>query len=141
MSGDISLSINKEIVTPIVEAKIKGAVIDAMGGFENIANDVIDAILRTKVDKDGKVNPSSYYNNQDFIDVLMSNQIKTAVMDEIRAQVQSSSQTIKTAIVNQLKTKKYQTGIATALLNCLIGTFESDYTSNITISLKKSCDD
>ena len=34
--NDVNLSISKEVVTPIVEAQIKSAVTEAMGGSEKL---------------------------------------------------------------------------------------------------------
>jgi len=133
--GNVSLTISKEVVAPIVESKIKQAIVETLGGKEEILEKVINEILTRKVDEHGKIPRYSSDKRFSWIDIVLTNQIKKAVEDELKHQVEESSKQIKEALIAQIRTKSGSNKIAKALIDGLNGTFSSSYTSKIDVYL------
>lgn len=66
---------------------------------------------------------------------MVTTQIETAVREELKIQIANSSSVIKEALINQLRTKKGSSMVASALLAGLDKSFESSWRSNIEIKI------
>lgn len=132
---NVSLTISKDIVNPIVEAKIKEAVLSALGGKEELVANVVDQIINKKVNEQGNVSSYKSDNKSTWLDVIVTKQIKEAVKEELISQIAESSKQIKEALISQLRTKRGSSLVAKALLDGLGGTFKNSWRSNIKISI------
>ncbi len=103
---NVSLTISKEIVTPIVQAKINAAVLEALGGGAELIDKVLNTIMNQKVDSTGRVNQYNSENTKTWLDVVITNQIKKAVEDSTREFLNSREKEIKDAIIKHLSNKK-----------------------------------
>lgn len=135
--GDVQLTISKDIVQPIVDAKVKEAVLAAMGGSEKIVEVVIDRILQQKVDKDGKVSSYSSDNKFTWMDIVITNTIQEEVRKHIKEMIIEASDGIKEALQSKLKTKAGTNQFAQALLDGFTNTFESNWRSTLQIQFNK----
>jgi hypothetical protein len=133
--SNVSLTISKEIVTPIVEAKIKEAIIEALGGANEVVARVVNTVLHQKVGADGKVSSYSSENKFDWLDVIVSSQLREAVTKELQAQISKSTEVIKDELIRALQTKKGATGVANALLSGLEQTFAQTWTSTVNVQI------
>jgi hypothetical protein len=138
--SDVQLTINQSIVTPIVESKIKEAIIEALGGTQTLIEKVVNQILTQSVNSEGKVSTSSYDNKYKWLDVMVTQTIKTAAEQEIRNQLTSASKEIKEAIIKQLQTKKGSDLAARAILDGLSNAFKGNWKSKIDITLSPNND-
>ncbi len=136
----ISLQISKEIVNPIVETKIKEAILAALGGSDLIVKKVIDEVLNRKVDASGKISTYSHDNKYSWLDAVVTDQIKKAVEEELKAIIKESSSRIKDELIKQLQTKKGSSKAAEALLSAMNGTFGNSWSSKFNIEFNSSRD-
>jgi len=132
----VSLTISKEIVNPIVDAKIKDAIIAAMGGQSQLIEKVVTQVLSTKVDSEGKVNSYSSENKHSWLDVVVTKQIKAAVEEQLKSVVADCSTQIREELIKQLQSKKGASKIAEALVTCLAGSFANNWTSHFQVSFE-----
>jgi uncharacterized phage protein gp47/JayE len=137
----VSLQISKDIVTPIVETKIKEAILEAMGGKEKVIQSVVNEVLTRKVSANGNVSQYSSDNKFTWIDVIVTQQIRTAVEAEVKSITAQASSTIKDELIKQLQSKKGASKVAEALLSSLNGSFASVYSSKFNISFKSKGDE
>jgi len=133
---DVSLTISKEVVTPIVEAKIKSAVMEAMGGKEDVLEMIMDHLMKTKVDKNGNVSSYDSDNKYTFIDLTLMKQLEEAVKEELQRQIIAASSVIKKALIAKLRTQKGASAVAKALLDSLLGCFENAWRTDMTFNFK-----
>lgn len=133
--SEVQLTISKEIVTPIVEAKIKEAILAAMGGKESLIEGVVNAIISKKVDKNGKVSSYSHDNKYTWLDIVVTEQIHKATEEAIKEVIANQSENIKEAIIKQLQSKKGASLAAQALIDSLNGTFSKSWLSTIKVDL------
>lgn len=133
-NSNVSLTISKDIVAPIVEAKIKEAILAALGGSEQLVAQAVKEILYKKVNEKGEVTGYSY-DKFNWLDVVVTRQIKAAVEKELQNQISESTEAIKKALIKQLKSDKGASQVATALLDGLNGTFKNSWSSAINITI------
>ena len=74
-NGNVSLSISKELVNPIIQAKINEAIISALGGQDELIRKSVDAIMNTKVNDQGKVSSYSSDNKYTMLEIIAKNKI------------------------------------------------------------------
>jgi len=135
--SDVSLTLSKEVVLPIVESKIKGAIMDALGGSDEIVAKIVDKIFKEKVNAEGKVSQYSSDNKFDWFDIAVTSQIQAAVKAELGVQISKSSESIKNALISQLQSKKGANQIASAMIAGLENTFKSSWASSVEISINQ----
>lgn len=137
MDNDVSLTMSKEIVTPIVETKIKEALLAALGGKEELIEKIVEQVFTQKVNSSGNVSNYPSDNKHSWLDVVVTNKIRDAVKEEVTKIIGENSKFIVEAVRRQLTTKAGQNAVAKALLAGLSGTLENAWKSNIKISFNE----
>ena len=113
----MSLSISKEMLTPVIEQQVKAMMATILGGQDQIVDKIINQVLTMTVDSDG--HPSSYRSGKTYFEWLLKDEITKAVKELIAEEMKSKVGFIKKAIRKQIQTEKGATVIADALLNVL----------------------
>ena len=131
----MSLSISKEMLTPVIEQQVKAMMTTILGGQEQIVDTIIKRILETKVDSNGR--PTSY-NGKTYFEWLLEDEITKAVKELIAEEMKSKVSNIKKAIKKQIQSESGATVIADALLNGLNKTCESSWRSTFKIELQQT---
>lgn len=135
----MSLSISKEMLTPVIEQQVKAMMTTILGGQEQIVDTIIKRILETKVGIDGR--PTSYSDGKTYFEWLLKDEITKAVKELIAEEMKSKVSNIKKAIKKQIQSESGATVIADALLNGLNKTCESSWRSTFRIELSQTKED
>ena len=135
----MSLSISKEMLTPVIEQQVKAMMATILGGQEQIVDKVIKNILETKVGSDGR--PTSYSSGKTYFEWLLKDEITKAVKELIAEEMKSRVSNIKKAVKKQIQSESGATVIADALLNGLNKTCESSWRSTFRIELSQTKED
>ena len=135
----MSLSISKEMLTPVIEQQVKAMMATILGGQEQIVDTIIKRILETKVGSDGR--PTSYSDGKTYFEWLLKDEITKAVKELIAEEMKSKVSNIKKAIKKQIQSETGATVIADALLNGLNKTCESSWRSTFKIELQQTKED
>lgn len=130
----MNLSINKDMLTPVIEEQVKTMMAEILGGKEAIVDKVITQVLRTNVDSSGR--PSSYSSDKTYFEWLLKDEITKAVKELISEEIKAKTSAIKNAIKKQMKTEAGSSKIADALLNGLNGTLQNSWASEFKIEIK-----
>jgi hypothetical protein len=136
--SNVALTISKDIVEPIVKAKIEEAIIAAMGGGDTIIEKVIQKVFDQKVDENGK--PSSYSSDKDrtWITWVVKEQIETATREAIKKMLEEKREIIKNQIIKLLSSKKGIENFASSLLDTALNTnLTSKYVTSISLVFDK----
>jgi hypothetical protein len=116
---DVSLTISQDIVKPIVEAKIKEAMVKCFSDDPNgLIGKVIDQFLLQKVDEKGE--RSSYRNDYYYVDILLRNMINEALKDAVKSWVSDNQEIIKKAVYDKLNLKSTKAKMAGEIISGLI---------------------
>ena len=134
--SDVNITINKELINPIIKEKINQAILEALGGKEELVKTVVEQIISAKVNEKGIVDNYSNYNKFNWLDIAVTKQIRAAVEIELKEQIANSTSSIKEALISQLRTKKGSSTVAKALLDGLNGSFKHNWTSKININIE-----
>lgn len=132
----VSLGVNPELITPIIEKEIKAAVISCMGGAEKVLDQIVTSLLNQKVDKDNGRPTNSSYNSCSYLEYHFTQRIEEAIKQEIGTQIQEASGAIKDCIIRSLRTKAGSEKIANAMLTAFLNTMEHTWSSKISISFE-----
>src|SRR5574344_183142 len=135
----MSLSISKEMLTPVIEQQVKAMMTTILGGQEQIVDTIIKRILETKVGSDGR--PTSYSDGKTYFEWLLKDEITKAVKELIADEMKSKVSNIKKAIKKQIQSETGATVIADALLNGLNKTCENSWRSTFKIELQQMKED
>lgn len=132
--NNITLNVSDDIIKPIVEGKIKAAVLAVLGGSDALIEKIMENVINQKVDANGRPSNSSYEKTT-FLEFMFTKQVREAIEGVVKAQIQEASEPIKAALVAKLQSKRGANMVADALLAGLEGTFKNSWTSKIDISI------
>lgn len=136
----VQLGINPELIKPIINTHIKAAIVEAMGGSEELIDKVVDSVLNTKVNHEGKISNYSGDNRYRWLDIILTNEIRNAVKAELQNAVTESSGVIRESLIAKLRTRAGADIVASALLDGLCHSFDHSWMSKIDISFTHSND-
>lgn len=112
----VTVEVSKDLVNPIIEEKIKGAMLEALGGTDKVVAMVIDRMLHEKVDEHGKKTGYSYQDKFSLIDVALKQAIWTAAKEALNEFIAENKPQLKAELLKQLRTAKSTARLATRLL-------------------------
>lgn len=136
---NVSLTISKDIVQPIVNAKINEAILLAMGGSEFLIAKVVEQVFTQKVNQDGHISTYNSDNKYNWIDAVVTKTIKEATTIAINEIISTKQDLIKNEIIKQMSSKKGIEGFATQLLSGVSKITESYY-SKVIVEFKDKND-
>ena len=137
MDGNVSLTISKDIVQPIVESKVKEAILAALGGSEKVVELAINTVLHQKVDSEGKVSKYSSENKHSWMDIVITKTIQDVAREQVKEILAESSLEIMKALKKQLKSDAGSSLIAAAMLDGFNKSFESKWESKVKVTFEK----
>jgi len=129
--SDVNLSISKELVLPIIEAKVNAAVCEALSGHQSVVSDVVTKILNMKVDSNGRA--STYSSDVPFIQWLCTQAIQDAAKQAVKNYISGSNEKLVQAVETVLQ--KNTKVVAVNLINSLIKTVEKDWRMLVSLSV------
>lgn len=138
MANDmLNLSINKEMLTPVIEQQVKLLMCEILGGKDEIVSKLISQVLNQRVDENGR--PSNYSGNKTFFEYLFVDELKKLLIELVREEVRGKQSKIKTLMRNYLKSDKGASALSEALLNGWLGTMNGyDWTTRVEINVERS---
>ena len=133
MSQELAtLTLDPNIIKPIIEAKINTAVLEAMKGHEAIVDNIVHRVLYHKVDSDGQVDRYGYAQSKTFIDWLVEKGIREAVIAAMKTHMEQCQPAIKKAIEGELK--KSTSKLASTMIESMIENTVKQWKYAITVN-------
>lgn len=134
-NNNVSLTISKEIVTPIVKAKIEEAILAAMGGQENLIAVAVNQVLNQKVTAEGGISSYSSDNKFTWLEANVTKVIRESVKESMIELMSTRKEDIKKEMMKQLSSKKGLEGFVTSILLAQSKLTES-YRQSINVEIK-----
>lgn len=125
--SSVECNISEDLVKPIIEAKIKATMVEVLGAAPRLVEEVVGAILNTKVNAEGKVSSSSYDNKHKFIDAVLMQAIQESCREAVKEFVTQKRPLIEAEVQRQLATKKNMTAFTKAMLDGIVKATESQW--------------
>jgi len=129
--SDVNLSISKELVQPIIEAKINAAVCEALSGQQSIVSSVVEKVLSMKVDSEGKY--SSYNSSIPFIQWLCQDAIKQAAIAAVKDYLSNSKEMLVVEVRKAIV--KNQKNIAVGMVDAVMKASTDSYRMKIDVNI------
>lgn len=114
---NVSLTISKEIVQPIVTAKIQEAILSAMGGQDELIKKVVNQVFNQKVNEAGNISTYSSDNKYTWLEVVVTNTLKKATEEAMKEILATKKDVIKAEMIKQLSSKKGLESFAASLID------------------------
>jgi hypothetical protein len=124
---NVNIQLGKDLIAPIIENKVKAAVIEALGDSHVLIETVVDTILNLKVDETGKRQSSDYYNKFTFIDIVLKQGIENACRQAIKEFILENQDKIKEETKKQLCSHKGLGMFVNAFISGSLKAIESEY--------------
>lgn len=124
---NVNIQLSKDLIAPIIENKVKMAVIEALGDGKTVISNIVETVLSLKVDEKGVRNSSDYYNKFTFIDIVLKQGIENACREAIKEFINENRDKIKEETKRQLCTKKGTGMFVESFLSGMLKASESDY--------------
>lgn len=122
-----SFSLDQELLNPIIETHIKGAIANILGNPEQVMEKVITQIMTHKVNERGDISNYSSDNRYNYVDVVFRNVITKVAKEEIENWAKTNADTIRESIRKQLSTKKAQDSFAKSVVDGLVRCVGNNY--------------
>lgn len=136
----MSLNLSADMIKPIIEKTIQANVLSALNGWEGVVADMVNTVLTTKVNENGKISSYSGDNRYTWLEINLNRRIKELVENEVKKQIEESAGAIREAVRKQITSKAGSNAVAKAVVDGLIGSFEKSWSSRIEISFAKNED-
>ena len=131
---DVSIAVSNEIIKPIIEAKIKAALLEGLGSNrERVLEEIISKLLMTKVDHDGKV--SNYSSGMPWLEWLVKDLVTRVTREAMTELVQNQKPELVKAIRQVLK--KRTMSIAENFVDSLEGAAKDNWRTSVNITFSK----
>jgi len=127
---NVNIQLSKDLIAPIIENKVKMAVIEALGDGKTIISNIVESVLSLKVDEKGTRQSSDYYNRYKFIDIVLKQAIENACREAIKEYINENKDKIREETKRQLCTKKGTGMFVESFLKGMLKASESDYKFN-----------
>jgi len=113
-----TVNIPKDVIEPIIEAKVQAAVLDALGGHEAILSKAVVRVLNTKVGSDGE--PDRYGNAKEtWLSWMLTGCLRNAVKSAIETAMANNEKAIRAQLVTELQKKN--SPLIRQLVNAMTG--------------------
>ena len=134
MGDQLEFKVSESLVRPIIEAKINAAVVEALGGHEKVVTDMLNVYMSQKVDSEGKT--SGYRSNIPRIEHLMHKMIQGALVNALRAFLDTKMEMIQGEFEKYFKTKKGSSQIVKAMQEGLCESLSNQWRTTVTFRHK-----
>ena len=128
MSDEVNVQISKELIKPVIEAKIQAAIISELRNIDDLIPKFVEAALvRYKVNEKGEQDKYSSYNKYSFIEAMCQRTIQQAAKDAFAEFIQERQPQIKAEFMKILQTQKHQKAVVKAMVDGLVGCVEKSW--------------
>lgn len=134
MENDVSIQVGKDIVKPIVEAKITAAIVAELANIQpRLIEEMITKLLHTKVDRDGK--PSNYSHDTPFMEWIVRDGVINATREALNEIVATEKPKIKRELMRVLR--RQNATIAENFIAYLESNTKERWKTNISVTFSK----
>ncbi len=124
---NVNIQISKDLIAPIVETKMKAAILEAMGDTSKLVEYVVNQILYAKVNEKGVVGSYSSENKFSWIDIALRKSIEDSCKEVIQQVIKEQSEAIKENVKKHLTSKKGMSAMASAMMDGMVKAAESSW--------------
>lgn len=135
MSNEIAtINIDKKMVEGLVERQMQAAIVRELNGTKDLLLErVVNDIIKTKVDSNGRVDERGYSDSQPLVAYLCKKKIAELAQESVAKFFQNEAPEIEKAVIKELT--KQKSAFAKAAVSAMIGAVKSDYRYKFNIEI------
>ena len=133
MGSGMTLSVDDNLVKPVVEAEIQAAIVRQLENIDDLVPKLVRAVLREKVDSSGKVSSSDYRNSHNLLDVICRDAIQKAAKLSMKEYIKESADELRVEIKKQIEASSSE--LAKVFVGSLIQSLESKWSFTVKVNL------
>jgi len=104
-NDSVDIKVGADLIQPIIKAKINAAIVGAIGDPQKFVEAAVDAVMREKVNNEGKFTDAYGGNRYDMIEVLckitMRNAARAAILEWMEGNVNILKEAVKKCMTRQ----------------------------------------
>lgn len=136
----VEVKITEDLVKPIIQAKIEAAIVTSLNEEQGLVEKTVAAVLSEKVDNEGKVSKSDYYNKYTRIEYLSTRMIQNAAEAAIVKWAENNQKQIEDAMYKELSKKAQTSNLVKSILNGLVDATKSSWRFKVDFDFLRSGD-
>lgn len=130
----VDLKIDQKYIENCVKEVVQASMTEALGSKNEIVSEVVNELLKTKVDKDnGRVSTSSW-GTEPLIDHYLRESIIEVVKQTIKTEIELRKPELEKLIKNELNKKSNMQKFVDSFINNTTETLENSWRTKIDIS-------
>jgi hypothetical protein len=134
--NDSLIKIDPKLVDQLVKEHIQIAVAEAISkNGSALVNQLVAAIINTRVDRDGIVQSHSPYNTQTWLDYAIAKELRQSVLEVIQAEIKNLKPQIEKSVRAQFTKSTNQ--FAKAVADGLESSIKYDWNFKLTLGTEK----
>lgn len=130
----IDLGIDPEYLEGVVKQTVIASVSESLLGKEEIAKQVINTVLSTKVDSQGRA--STYNRDKTMLEYLVNKAVRDAAHKVLKETADEMQEQVKEVLKCKLSEKGTQDALCDAMLKCMLGSLTSTYRTKVDIKFE-----
>ena len=136
----VSLKINQDTITPIIEKQIQAAIVANLGNHEELIGKMVSLALHSKVNSKGMLSQYRSDNTYDFLEVITKKTIQEAAQNALADWLAKNSKKIRAALIAELAKPTRQKTMAKAFADAVERSITSKWHMNCTVNFKEDRD-
>lgn len=105
MGDQLEFKVSENLVLPIIKEKINAAVVEALGGHDEIVSSMMTAFMSQKVDYKGNPSENSY-NNEPRLHYLAHKMVEDALTESLQAYMKTKTEFMQKEFEKFFNSKK-----------------------------------
>lgn len=134
-NSGVNISVGKDMVLPIIEAKIQAAIVGALGDSNLIVEKMTQDFLAKKVNSEGFVTRYESDNKYTLVEAICRKALRTATEAAVLKAIEERKPEIEKAVANALK--RSPSRFAKALVGGLADSTKNAYRFRFNVSLEE----
>jgi transcription termination factor NusB len=132
----LDLNIDQNFLADAVKQTVVMGISEALNGKNEVVSQLVNAVLSTKVDKDGKISSYTSDNKFTLLEYHVRNLLKEEIKEETKAIVNEKRVEIREMIRKELNKKSRLDSFVQTFLDNTTEALDSNWRTNIDISFK-----
>lgn len=133
----LDLNIDQDYLAQAVKQTVMIGISEALNGKNEIVSQLVNSILTTKVDENGKISSYDSYNKYTLIDVYVKNLLRDEIKTVVKEIIEDQRSEVQEVIRKAINKTKFRNGVVEAVMNGMIQQIGSDYNTKINVDITK----
>ena len=123
----VGMTIGADVIKPIIEAKIRAAIVEAMGGHVGLVERMVAETCRMKVRRDFRPDTT-------LLEDVLETAMREAITQAVKEWAENAKSQITKAFVEHMKSKKGTSAIVEAMLTGLTDCLAKSWSFQVNVN-------